>query len=193
MPYALFCQDAKISKAYTTEAEVWEHAAENGLVVDLTSEEEEPIPKRVIDNDYTIRPCDPDPGAEARSRSHGCPCYPPRREFLPRALEACRDVEHVVFTPAAARDANPHALLEILGIIGTVEFRRAGKRGLGLFRAEVAQRHEDTATRHTNAVMNTTTARIIRARSLRSALVVHQPPEGSSSQPTYAMSHRSGP
>ncbi len=62
MPYALFCQDAKISKAYTTEAEVWEHAAENGLVVDLTSEEEEPIPKRVIDNDYTIRPCDPDPG-----------------------------------------------------------------------------------------------------------------------------------
>jgi len=35
MPYALFSQDAKISKAYPTEAEVWKHAARNGLVVDV--------------------------------------------------------------------------------------------------------------------------------------------------------------
>ncbi len=60
MPYPLSGQDAKISKAYATEAEVWEHAAENGLVVDLLSGEEDPTPKRVIENDYTIQPCEPD-------------------------------------------------------------------------------------------------------------------------------------
>lgn len=60
MPYALFSQEAKISKAYPTEAEVWKHAAENGLVVDVSSDYEEAAPKRVLDNDYTIRPCEPD-------------------------------------------------------------------------------------------------------------------------------------
>jgi hypothetical protein len=61
MPYALFCQEAKISKAYPTRADVWRHAAENGLVVDLSSDEENAPPRCVLDNDYTIRPCDPDP------------------------------------------------------------------------------------------------------------------------------------
>lgn len=61
MPYALFSQDAKISKAYPTEAEVWKHAAQNGLVVDVSSENDEPTPNRVLDKDYTIRPCEPDP------------------------------------------------------------------------------------------------------------------------------------
>ena len=60
MPYALFCQDAKISRAYPTEAEVWKHAAENGLVVDVTSAEEAPAPKRVLDNDYEIKRCEAD-------------------------------------------------------------------------------------------------------------------------------------
>jgi hypothetical protein len=36
MPYALFCQEAKISKAYPTKADLWKHASENGLVVDVS-------------------------------------------------------------------------------------------------------------------------------------------------------------
>ena len=61
MPYALFCEDAKISKAYRTEAEVWKHAVENGLVVDVASDAEHPTPRRILDNDYEIRPCADDP------------------------------------------------------------------------------------------------------------------------------------
>jgi len=61
MSYALFSQDAKISKAYATEAEVWKHAAQNGLVVDVTSDNDEIAPKRVLDKDYTIRACKADP------------------------------------------------------------------------------------------------------------------------------------
>lgn len=60
MPYALFCQDTKISKAYPTEAAVWKHASDNGLVVDIESEDETSTPRRVLDNDYEIRPCDAD-------------------------------------------------------------------------------------------------------------------------------------
>lgn len=45
MPCALFCQDAKISKAYSTGADAWKHAARNGLP----------------DNDCTVHPCEPDP------------------------------------------------------------------------------------------------------------------------------------
>jgi hypothetical protein len=30
-------------------------------VVDVTSEEEKPTPRPVLDNDYEIRPCRPDP------------------------------------------------------------------------------------------------------------------------------------
>lgn len=60
MPYALFCQDVKISKAYATEAEVWKHAVENGLVVDVASQEESPSPERILDNDYQIRRCKAD-------------------------------------------------------------------------------------------------------------------------------------
>ncbi len=60
MPYALFSQDAKISKAFVTEADVWKHAAENGLVVEVASAEESPETKRVLDNDYIIKPCPAD-------------------------------------------------------------------------------------------------------------------------------------
>lgn len=59
MAYALFCEDAKISKAYPTEADVWKHAAENELVVDVVTDDEH-APKRILDNGYTIRPCPPD-------------------------------------------------------------------------------------------------------------------------------------
>jgi len=61
MPYALFCNDAKLSKAYPTEADVWKLAKKSGLVVDVTSEEDKPAPRPVLDNDYEIRPCRPDP------------------------------------------------------------------------------------------------------------------------------------
>jgi hypothetical protein len=61
MPYALFSNDAKLSKAYPTEADVWKHARQSGLVVDVMSEEEQPSPRPVLDNDYEIRSCRPDP------------------------------------------------------------------------------------------------------------------------------------
>jgi hypothetical protein len=61
MPYALFCHEAKLSKAYPTEEDVWKLARQSGLVVDEVSEEEEPEPRPVLDNDYEIRPCRPDP------------------------------------------------------------------------------------------------------------------------------------
>jgi hypothetical protein len=61
MPYALFSKDAKLSKAYPTEADVWKHARKSGLVVDMVSDEEAAAPRRVLDQDYEIRPCRPDP------------------------------------------------------------------------------------------------------------------------------------
>src|SRR3974390_1783375 len=61
MPYALFSNDAKLSKAYPTEADVWKHARKSGLVVDVMSEAAKPAARPVLDNDYEIRPCRPDP------------------------------------------------------------------------------------------------------------------------------------
>jgi hypothetical protein len=59
MPYALFSNDAKLSKAYPAEADVWKLARKSGLVVDVTSDE--PAPRPVLENDYEIKPCRPDP------------------------------------------------------------------------------------------------------------------------------------
>jgi len=61
MPYALFSNEAKLSKAYPTEADVWKLALQSGLVVDAVSDDERPTPRPVLDNDYEIRPCQPDP------------------------------------------------------------------------------------------------------------------------------------
>jgi hypothetical protein len=61
MPYALFCNEAKLSKTYPTEADVWKLARQSGLVVDEVPEEEEPDPQPVLDNGYEIRSCPPDP------------------------------------------------------------------------------------------------------------------------------------
>ena len=61
MPYALFCNDAKLSKAYPTEADVWKVAQNSGLVVDVVSEDGKVAPRPVLDNDYEIRPCQADP------------------------------------------------------------------------------------------------------------------------------------
>ncbi len=74
MPYALFCDDAKLSKSYPTEADVWKLAADSGLVTDVEAKDSKPTPRQVLDNDYEIRPCQADPGecvekneAEARA------------------------------------------------------------------------------------------------------------------------------
>ena len=61
MPYALFSNDAKLSKAYPTEADVWKIARQSGLVVDVATEDDRPAPRPVLDNDYEIKPCRPDP------------------------------------------------------------------------------------------------------------------------------------
>lgn len=61
MPYALFSNDAKLSKAYPTEAEVWKLARKSGLVVDVAIEDDKPAPHPVLDNDYEIRACPADP------------------------------------------------------------------------------------------------------------------------------------
>ncbi len=61
MPYALFSKEAKLSKTYPTEADVWKLARRSGLVVDAVSDEEKPAPRPVLDNDYEIRACRPEP------------------------------------------------------------------------------------------------------------------------------------
>ena len=62
MPYALFCNEAKLSKAYPTEADVWKHANDCGLVVDVVSDDDKmPAPRPVLDYDYQIKACQPDP------------------------------------------------------------------------------------------------------------------------------------
>lgn len=57
MPYALFCHDAQISRAYPGEADVWQLAQRSGLVVDVSTDDERPGPRRVLDNNYEIKPC----------------------------------------------------------------------------------------------------------------------------------------
>jgi len=64
MPYALFYQDAKLSKAYPTEADVWKLAKKSGLVVDGASDQDKPTPHPVLENDYEIRSCQPEPNED---------------------------------------------------------------------------------------------------------------------------------
>ena len=62
MPYALFSDDAKMSRSYPSEADVWKHALESGLVVDVVSDPDRPTPRPVLDSDYEIRSCAAEPG-----------------------------------------------------------------------------------------------------------------------------------
>jgi hypothetical protein len=64
MPYALFTNDEKISKAFPTEHDVWKHADDAGLVIDVNSDGDKEATKRVLDQDYTIKPCEADPPSE---------------------------------------------------------------------------------------------------------------------------------
>jgi hypothetical protein len=61
MPYALFCNDAKISKSYPSEADVWKFARLSGLVVDVATGDDKAHPHPVLDNDYEIRNCHAEP------------------------------------------------------------------------------------------------------------------------------------
>jgi len=60
MPYALFCHEARLSKAYPTEADVLKLARQSGLLVDVASGDDEVTLRAVFENDYEIRPCRPD-------------------------------------------------------------------------------------------------------------------------------------
>ena len=61
MPYALFSNDAKLSKAYPTADDVWKIAKKSGLVVDVISDRNNSAPRPVLDHDYEIRPCQLEP------------------------------------------------------------------------------------------------------------------------------------
>jgi hypothetical protein len=60
MPYALFSNATKVSKAFASKADVWRHADESGLVTEVGLGEEDP-PRRILDMDYAIKECAPDP------------------------------------------------------------------------------------------------------------------------------------
>ena len=80
MPYALFCDEAKLSKAYPTEADVWRLARESGLVVDITTNARRSAVHLCLDNNYEIRACAAEPGRgrrfqpawRQRAENHGC-------------------------------------------------------------------------------------------------------------------------
>ncbi len=69
MPYALFSDATKLSKAYPTEAEVWAIARDSGLVVDVASDDPDASSQAFLDHDYRICACEPDPG-ECPMRNH---------------------------------------------------------------------------------------------------------------------------
>src|SRR5262249_45902180 len=70
MPYALFSNNDRLSKAYPTEADVWKIARRSGLVVDAVSEEESAAPRPVLDNNYEIKPCQAEPNEDpARNKA----------------------------------------------------------------------------------------------------------------------------
>ena len=64
MPYALFSNDAQLSKAYPTELDVWKLARRSGLVVDLMSSDGNDTLRPVLDQDYEIRPCNCEAGED---------------------------------------------------------------------------------------------------------------------------------
>jgi hypothetical protein len=59
MSYALFSDTVKVSPAFRSKAEVWNHAADSGLVIEVSSSEEDP-PRRILAKGYTIDAFGPD-------------------------------------------------------------------------------------------------------------------------------------
>jgi hypothetical protein len=68
MPDALFSHADQVSNAFASKAEVWDHAAASGLVIELGSSEEDP-PRRVLDMGYIIRECAADKTAPSPAPS----------------------------------------------------------------------------------------------------------------------------
>jgi hypothetical protein len=89
MPYALFCNDARLSNAYPTEADVWKLARKSGLVVEAVSEDDRPVPRPVLENDYEIRPCPADPQED------------PMQNQADAEREAARGLQWDILTPDA--------------------------------------------------------------------------------------------
>ena len=54
MPYALFENESKLSRAFPTATDVWRCAEDCGLVID------EANGRRRLDEGYMIKPCQPD-------------------------------------------------------------------------------------------------------------------------------------
>jgi hypothetical protein len=63
MPYALFENEAKLSRAFPTATDIWRCAEDCGLVVDGADG------KPRLEDDYSIKPCAPDPGRDAEPGS----------------------------------------------------------------------------------------------------------------------------
>jgi hypothetical protein len=89
MPYALFCNEARLSNAYPTEADVWKLARKSGLVVETVSRDDGPAARPVLENDYEIRPCRADPQED------------PVRNRADAELEAARAVQWDTLSPDA--------------------------------------------------------------------------------------------
>ena len=102
MPYALFCHDAKLSKTYPTEADVWKRARQSGLLVDITSGEDGVAAQSVFEHDYEIRPCPPEP-LEDLAENHAEAEWRVERDFVPHRVDG--DTGHLVFTNAGASGA----------------------------------------------------------------------------------------
>ena len=58
MPYALFENESKLSRAFPTATDVWRCAEDCGLVVDGADG------KPRLEDDYSIKPCAPEPGLD---------------------------------------------------------------------------------------------------------------------------------
>jgi hypothetical protein len=66
MSYALFSNSVKVSKAFPNKSDVWQHAADSGLVMEVGLGEEDP-PRRILDMGYAIHECAPDPVDKSRA------------------------------------------------------------------------------------------------------------------------------
>jgi hypothetical protein len=69
MPYALFCNDVRLSNAYPTEADVWKLARKSGLVVDAVSEDDRPTPRPVLENDLRDQALPGGPAGRSHAKS----------------------------------------------------------------------------------------------------------------------------
>ncbi len=54
-------QRCQAEQDLSDQADVWRLARRSGLVVDVVSKDGKAAPKPVLDNDYEIRPCHPEP------------------------------------------------------------------------------------------------------------------------------------